>query len=96
MANRMELVSRMWKFSAWEYMEFLKRHGIECFGLSIAYGANVAVYADEDKYLELSLNDELFNKNEKQLVNLLKLLENAIQEYASSSGENAEYLDDDL
>lgn len=90
MENNMQLVCRMWKFSAMEYMKFLKRYGIECYGISIVYGTNIAVYANEEKYLSLSLEDNKFNQNEKQLIDLLKLLESAIEEFSKHSGQHNE------
>lgn len=88
MDNGMELLCRMWKFSAIEYMEFLERHGINCFGISVLFGENVAIYANEEKYLQISVEDEKFNRNEKQLLDLLELMEKMVQESVTLSKDS--------
>lgn len=84
MAKNMELVCRMRKLSAVEYMKFLERHDVECFGLGIAFDENIAIYADEAKYLQLSIEDNKFNSNEKQLLNLLQLIEKIVEDTAKN------------
>ena len=95
MEKNMELLCRMWKFSAMEYMQFLKRYDIECFALGVAFGENLAIYADEEKYLQFSIQDNKFNENEKQLINLLELLEEIIEQSAMLEEGDLENYDED-
>lgn len=72
MEGKMEFLCDMWKYSAEEYLLFLERNGIKCFGVSFIYSNKVIVYADEEEYLYKSFNDVKFMQDEKQLIKLLE------------------------
>ena len=79
-----------------EYMQFLERNGIKCLGVHIIFRNRIAVFADEDKYLELSFGDPKFNEAEKQIIKLLERSEKLVDKFmeiaarAENEGLNAE------
>jgi len=75
----MQFLCEMWKLSAEEYMAFLVRNGIKCFGVHVIYRNKVAIYADEEQYLNLSINSSKFNEDEKQIIKLLERSEALVE-----------------
>jgi len=91
----MEFLCDMWRFSAEEYMAFLSRRGIENFGVYITFRNRIAIYADEDKYLDVSINDQIFNQDEKQLIKLLERAEVLVDKFMEFMAKfNAENIED--
>lgn len=86
MPNNMEVICRLKRFSAMEYIKFLKFYDVECFGFGIVHGENMAVYANEDKYLEVSFTNPTFNSCEKQLISTLELVEDLAIELRKLQG----------
>lgn len=77
----MQFLCEMWKFSAEEYMTFLNRNGIKCFSIQIIYRNRVLIYADEERYLHLSINDRKFDEDEKQILKLLERSEALVDKF---------------
>ena len=81
MESNMTFLCDMWRFSAEEYMQFLGRNGIQYIGVYIIFRNRIAIFVDEAKYLELSLNDQKFIQAEKQLIKLLEREEKLVDTY---------------
>ena len=84
----MTFLCDMWKISAEEYMEFLARYGIKCLGIYIVVKDRTAIFVDEAKYLELSLNDKSFSEAEKQIIKLLERSEKLVSKFIEIAIKN--------
>lgn len=76
--NKFELICEKWAPVAQEYAKFLNRYGMQtvCIVSGKTYmGQLIKVFADEERYLELSLNNLQFNLEEKQINELLGVIE---------------------
>jgi len=76
--NKFELICEKWAPVAQEYAKFLNRYGLQtiCIVSGKTYmGQLIKVFADEERYLELSLNNLQFNLEEKQINELLGVIE---------------------
>lgn len=89
----MEFLCDMWKFSAEEYMAFLERNGIKCFGVHVIYRNSIMIYADEEQYLELSLNNKKFMQDEKQIIKLLERNEKLVNKFIELASKIESNLD---
>lgn len=81
MESNMTFLCDMWRISAEEYMAFLTRYDIKCLGIHIIFRDRTVIFVDEDKYLELSLNDKKFIEAEKQIIKLLERSEKLISKF---------------
>ena len=100
MESNMVFLCEMWKFAANEYMEFLNRYGIENFSVGILFRDTVDIYVNQDKYLQISVNDSNFTANEKHIINLLELIERMVDQSAKIETNNEQidempYLNED-
>lgn len=77
----MTFLCDMWRFSAEEYMQFLGRNGIKCLGVYIVFRNRIVIFVDEEKYLDLSLNDKNFIETEKQIIKLLERSEKMVDKF---------------
>ncbi len=76
--KKFELICEKWAPVAQEYAKFLNRYGLQTVCIisgKTFMGALIKVFADEDKYLELSMNNKQFNLEEKQISELLTVIE---------------------
>ncbi len=99
MESNMTFLCEMWKFSAEEYMQFLERNGIKCLAVQIIFKNRTAVFADEDKYLELSFGNSKFNEAEKQIIKLLERSEKLVDKFmelAARAENNSLNTEEDL
>lgn len=72
------LISEKWSPTAQEYIKFLSRYGLNPVGViskRTKQGYFLKIYADEDKYLDLALNNRTFIAEEGQLTELLEIIE---------------------
>lgn len=95
----MTFLCDMWRISAEEYMAFLERYGIKCLGIHIIFRDKTVIFADEEKYLDLSLNNKKFDEAEKQIIKLLERSEKLISKFtelATKKFGGEERVDDEL
>ena len=93
MASEMVLLCEIWKTAANEYMLFLKRHHVECFGIGNKFKETILIYVDQDQYLNVCFEQVNFNENEKQLLYLLSLLETTVENCIELEAKLQEQLD---
>ena len=76
--SKFELICEKWAPIANEYAKFLNRYGMQTICIiskTTCMGPIMKVFADEDKYLELSMNNKHFVLEENQINELLKAIE---------------------
>ena len=76
--ERKELVCKLWLPLANEYVKFLKRYEFDTLSIITSIsdiGLMVSIYANEEKYLRLSLEDKKFMAEERQILELLDGIE---------------------
>ena len=103
----LSLITRKWAPTAMEYSKFLNRYGFETVCIITGrsyYGCIIDVYADEDEYLKISFENEVFNNEENQINELLKtieslflaLLDDDYEEDEEEDFDEYEEVDDDI
>lgn len=106
----MVLICKMWAPIAMEYTRFLNRYGLDTIAVlckTTISNLGMAVFADEDKYLKLSLEDVKFSNEEKQIMMFLNIIERLstlvlelldevefLSEYDDENDDEYEYLED--
>ena len=72
------LITQKWAPCALEYAKFLNSFGLNPISVisgNSRYGYIISVFADEEEYLNISLYNEHFNNTEKQINELLNIIE---------------------
>ena len=90
----MTFLCDMWRISAEEYMAFLKRYDVKCLGIHIIFRDRTAIFADEERYLDLSLNDKNFIEAEKQIIKLLERSEKLLAKFTELASRNSSKQDE--
>ena len=71
-------ICKMWTPLAKEYIKFLQRYALDTVSMlswETDERCHMTIYADEERYLNLSLNSNRFRAEERQLTELLSAIE---------------------
>lgn len=103
--DNMQLVCEKWAPIAQEYAKFLNRYSMQTVCVisgETFLGYTMKVFADEEKYLDLSFNNKQFCLEEKQINELLGVIENLSvaafyekEDELSSQDEPTEFVEDE-
>lgn len=94
--RKFSLITKMWAPLALEYAKFLNRYNLETVAIITGrtfLGCEISVFADEEKYLELTENNTHFNQEEAHITDLINVIWNTTEMLCSIPDD--EYEDED-